>query len=95
MANQDDEKALQAKRKELLECAEAEAALANPAIVAYFQQAKEQAIQAMLNPSFDADEKVLWRLRSTAQTVDGLFSFLESKRDLKAYIEDQIKALEG
>jgi len=95
VANQDSQKALVEKRKELLGCGEAEAALSNSAVVEYFQSVKEQAIQAMLNPSFDADEKTLWRLRATAQTVDGLFNYLESKRDLRAYIEEEIKALEG
>lgn len=95
VATQDSEKALQAKRKELLKCSEAEAALANPAIMDYFNSVREQAVEAMLNPAFDADEQTLWRLRATAQTVDKLFNYLESERDLRAFIEEEIKALEG
>lgn len=93
MTNND--KALEAKRKELLECGEAEAALQNPQIVAYFEQARATAVDAMLNPAFEADEKLLWRVRSTAQTVDRLFKYLNEKRDMRAFIEDEIKALEG
>lgn len=96
MANQDNkETALTAKRKELLEVAEAEAALANTAVMSYFETVRAQAVDAMLNPTFDADETTLWRTRATAQTVDGLLKYLEEKRDLRAFIEDEIKALEG
>ncbi len=86
---------LQAKRKELLEVAEAEAALQNTAVMSYFKEARAKAVNAMLNPAFEADEKLLWRVRATAQTVDGLLKYLEEKRDLRAFIEDEIKALEG
>ncbi len=95
MANQDNDQAIAAKRKELLEVAEAEAALANTAVMNYFEAVRAQAVDAMLNPAFDADEKTLWRTRATAQTVDGLLKYLEEKRDLRAFIEDEIKALEG
>ena len=95
MTDSENEKALQGKRAELLECHEAEAALQNAQIVAYFEEVRAQAVSAMLNPEFDADEKALWRIRATAQTVDGLFEYLKQKRDLKAFIEDEIKTLEG
>lgn len=97
MVNQDSEteQQLQSKRKELLEVADAEAALSNAAIVSYFETVRAQAVSAMLNPAFDADEKTLWRTRATAQTVDGLLKYLKEKRDLRAFIEDEIKALEG
>ncbi len=85
---------LQAKRKELLEVAEAEAALQSTAVMSYFKEARAQAVDAMLNPAFEADEKLLWRVRATAQTVDGLLKYLEEKRDMRAFIEDEIKALE-
>lgn len=88
------EAAIAAKRKELLEVAEAEAALENAAVMDYFKEARAQAVDAMLNPAFEADEKLLWRVRATAQTVDGLLKYLEEKRDLRAFIEDEIKALE-
>ena len=94
MANQDKEAAIAAKRKELLEVAEAEAALSNAAVMSYFREARAQAVDAMLNPAFEADEKLLWRVRATAQTVDGLLKYLEEKRDLRAFIEDEIKSLE-
>lgn len=94
MANQDKDAAIAAKRKELLEVAEAEAALENAAVMDYFKEARAQALDAMLNPAFDADEQTLWRIRAVAQTVDKLFQYLEEKRDLRAFIEDEIKALE-
>ncbi len=94
MASQDKDAAVAAKRKELLEVAEAEAALSNAAVMAYFKDARAQAVDAMLNPAFEADEKLLWRVRATAQTVDRLLKYLEEKRDLRAFIEDEIKALE-
>lgn len=94
MVSQDKEAAIAAKRKELLEVAEAEAALENAAVMDYFREARAQAVDAMLNPAFEADEKLLWRVRATAQTVDGLLKYLEKKRDLRAFIEDEIKALE-
>lgn len=94
MANQDKEQALTERRKELLEVAEAEAALENAAVMDYFRAVRAQAVDAMLNPAFDADETTLWRTRATAQTVDGLLKYLEEKRDLRAFIEDEIKSLE-
>ena len=95
MTDNNTEQALVEARKELLEVSAAEAALENTAIMSYFEQVKEQALQAMLNPQLDADEKTLWRIRATAQVVFKLFSYLEEKRDMRRYIEDQIKSLEG
>lgn len=94
MANQDKEKALTERRKELLEVGVAEAALENTAVMDYFRSVRAQAVDAMLNPTFEADEKLLWRVRATAQTVDGLLKYLEEKRDMRAFIEDEIKSLE-
>lgn len=95
MVSPDNEQALIAKRKELLKCTEAEAALNNPSIVEYFEEVRAQALDAMLNPSLDTDEKVLWRIRTIAQTVDKLFSYLNETADMRQYVEDEIKALEG
>ena len=92
MANQDNEAALIGLRTELLEIQEAEAALANKAITDYFEQARAQALDAMLNPSLDADENTLWRIRAVAQTVDGLFKYLNEKRDMRAFVEERIQA---
>ena len=95
MTDNNTEQALIEARKELLEVSASEAALENTAIMSYFEQVKEKALEAMLNPQLDADEKVLWRVRATAQVVVKLFSYLEEKRDMRRYIEDQIKSLEG
>jgi len=91
----DREQALIEKRKELLESHEAEAIMANPLIMGYFRDVRDQMVEAMLNPKLDIDERTEWRLKSTAQVVNQFFKYLEQKRDLRAFIEDEINVLKG
>ena len=91
----DTEQALIEKRKELLKSTEAEAILANPLIMGYFRDVKDQMVEAMLNPKLDIDERTEWRLKVTAQVVSQFLKYLEQKRDLRAFIEDEIKVLTG
>jgi hypothetical protein len=95
VANQDNEEALIGLRTELLEIQDAEAIAANTAVMEYFGNVREAAVKAMLSPNFDADERTLWTLRVTAQTVDKFFEYLSEKRDLRAFVEAEIKANSG
>ena len=88
----DNEAALIGLRTELLEIQDAEAIAANTAVMAYFKDVRERAVSAMLSPDFDADERTLWTLRVTAQTVDKFFEYLNEKRDMRAFVEAEIKA---
>lgn len=91
----DTEQALIEKRKELLESTEAAAILDNPLIMTYFRDVKDQMVDAMLDPKLDIDERTEWRLKVTAQVVSQFFKYLEQKRDLRAFIEDEINVLKG
>ena len=72
----------------------AEAALGNAAVMDYFRDVESQAIDALLNCDL-LDDALRLKLTVVAQQCRKLREYLEQKRDLRALIEDELKALEG
>ena len=60
----------------------------------YFRDVESQAIDALLNCDL-LDDALRLKLTVVAQQCRKLREYLEQKRDLRALIEDELKALEG
>lgn len=79
--------------RELAAVEAAEQALSNHAVMEYFRAAETQAIDALLSCDL-LDDALRVKLTVVAQQCRKLKEYLEQKRDLRALIEEELKALD-
>lgn len=79
--------------RELDGVAAAEQALQNSAIMEYFRNVEQQAVDTLLNCDL-LDDAMRLKLTVVAQQCRKMKEYLEQKRDLRALIEAELSALD-
>ncbi|WP_287994344.1 hypothetical protein [Acidiphilium sp.] len=83
-----------ALQAELDSIGEAEAALQNSAITEYFNEVERRAVDTLLDCDM-LDDAMRLKLTIVAQTTRKLRQYLHEKRDMRRFVEEEIKALTG